>query len=136
MIVGVAARGADAEGFRTKVDAVCFGWFAPFFIVGTGVAFDVAALVQSPAAMLLVFVFLLLFLVARGVPTLLYRRELAREDIAPFALFSSVRSRPWASSWWWPGPVSSPGRCAPKRRKPPSASRFFRYWYSRRLPGC
>jgi len=92
MIVGVAARGPDGEAFRTKIDAVCFGWFAPFFFVGTGVAFDVAMLVHSPAAMVLLPVFLLLLLAARGVPAMLYRRELARQEIAPFALFSSVAS--------------------------------------------
>jgi Kef-type K+ transport system membrane component KefB len=92
MIVGVAARGPEGEGFRTKIDAVCFGWFAPFFFVGTGVAYDVAALLRSSAAMVLLPVFLLFFLVARGAPVLLYRRDLARRELAPFALFSSVAS--------------------------------------------
>lgn len=92
MIVGVAARGPDGEAFRTKIDAVCFGWFAPFFFVGTGVAFDVATLVHSPTAMVLLPVFLLLLLAARGAPALMYRRELARQEVAPFALFSSVAS--------------------------------------------
>lgn len=92
MIVGVAARGPDGEDFRNKMDAVCFGWFAPFFFVGTGVAFDVGGLVQSGATMLLLPVFLLLFLVARGLPALLYRRDLPRRDIAPFGLCSAVAS--------------------------------------------
>jgi Kef-type K+ transport system membrane component KefB len=92
MIVGVAARGPDGEPFRAKIDAVCFGWFAPFFFVGTGVAFDVGALARDVTTMLLLPTFLVLFLVARGLPALLYRRDLPKGEIVPFALFSSVAS--------------------------------------------
>ena len=93
MIVGVATRSPEGEDFRKKIDAVCFGWFAPFFFVGTGIAFDVAALVRDLTTMLLVPAFLLLFLLARGLPAwLLYRRDLARSELAPLALSSSVAS--------------------------------------------
>jgi Kef-type K+ transport system membrane component KefB len=92
MIVGVAARGPDGEAFRIKMDAVCFGWFAPFFFVGTGVAFDLGALVRNGTTMLLLPVFFLIFLLARGMPALLYRRDLARKEIAPLGLFSAVAS--------------------------------------------
>jgi Kef-type K+ transport system membrane component KefB len=92
MIVGVATRGPDGEGFRTKIDAVCFGWFAPFFFVGTGVAFNVSALGHNPATMLLIPAFLALFLAARGLPALLYRRDLDGADLLPLGLFSAVSS--------------------------------------------
>jgi Kef-type K+ transport system membrane component KefB len=92
LIVGVAARGPDGEDFRKKIDAVCFGWFAPFFFVGTGVGFDVAALGRDAQTMLLVPTFLLLFLLARGLPAWLYRRDLPRRDLGPLALSSSVAS--------------------------------------------
>jgi Kef-type K+ transport system membrane component KefB len=92
MIVGVAARGPEGEDFRKKIDAVCFGWFAPFFFVGTGVAFDVAALGRDLKTMLLVPAFLLLFLLTRGLPAWLYRRDLPRRELAPLALSSSVAS--------------------------------------------
>jgi Kef-type K+ transport system membrane component KefB len=92
MIVGVAVRGPDGEDFRTKIDAVCFGWFAPFFFVGTGVAFDVVGLCRDLKTMLLVPVFLALFLLARGLPVWLYRRDLPRKELAPMALSSSVAS--------------------------------------------
>ncbi len=92
MIVGVAVRGPDGEDFRTKIDAVCFGWFAPFFFVGTGVAFDVVGLCRDLKTMLLVPVFLALFLLARGLPVWLYRRDLPRNELAPMALSSSVAS--------------------------------------------
>jgi Kef-type K+ transport system membrane component KefB len=92
MIVGVAARGPHGEDFRKKIDAVCFGWFAPFFFVGTGIAFDVAALGRDMKTMLLVPAFLVLFLLARGLPAWLYRHDLVRGELAPLALSSSVAS--------------------------------------------
>jgi Kef-type K+ transport system membrane component KefB len=92
MIVGVAARGPEGEDFRTKIDAVCFGWFAPFFFVGTGIAFDVAALGRDVKTMLLVPGFLTLFLLTRGLPAWLYRRDLPRRELAPLALSSAVAS--------------------------------------------
>jgi Kef-type K+ transport system membrane component KefB len=92
MIVGVAARGPEGEDFRTKIDAVCFGWFAPFFFVGTGIAFDVAALGRDLTTMLLVPGFLALFLLTRGLPAWLYRRDLPRRELAPLAMSSAVAS--------------------------------------------
>lgn len=75
-----------------KIDAVCFGWLAPFFFIGTGAAFDVAALGRDVQTMLLVPTFLALFLLARGLPTWLYRRDLPRGELAPLALSSAVAS--------------------------------------------
>ena len=92
MIVGLATRGADGEAFRLKIDAVCFGWFAPFFYVGTGIAFDIGALTRDLPTMLLLPSFLVLFLLVRGLPVLLYRRELAKPELLPFALSMSVTS--------------------------------------------
>ena len=52
MIVGVTTRGEGGKSFREKIDAVSFGWFYPFFFVGTGVKFDITALVKDPMTML------------------------------------------------------------------------------------
>jgi Kef-type K+ transport system membrane component KefB len=92
MVVGLATRGKDGELFRIKIDAVCFGWFTPFFFIGTGVAFDLAALTRDVATMLLIPAFVVLFLAARGIPALLYRNELPKSEQLPFALFTSVAS--------------------------------------------
>lgn len=92
MIVGLATRGPDGEAFRLKIDAVGFGWFAPFFYVGTGIAFDVGALTRDVPTMLLLPTFLALFLLVRGLPVLLYRRDLAKGELLPFALSTSVTS--------------------------------------------
>lgn len=92
MVVGLATRGEKGEPFRVKIDAVCFGWFAPFFFVGTGLHFALGTLTQSVTTMLLIPSFLVLFLVVRGVPALLYRKDLATPEQAPFALCSGVAS--------------------------------------------
>ena len=42
MVIGLATRGESGEPLRIKIDAVVFGWFSPFFFVGTGIKFDVA----------------------------------------------------------------------------------------------
>src|SRR5208283_4110804 len=80
MIVGLATRGREGTAFRGKIDAVLFGWFMPFFFVGTGIKFDLKALTRDVTTVLLVPTFLLLFLLVRGSPVLLYRRDLPRTE--------------------------------------------------------
>src|SRR5207249_9172400 len=75
MVVGLASRGEQGKPFREKMDAICFGFLVPFFFVVSGMSLDVGSLVQSPKTMLLVPMFLILLLVVRGVPVLLYRKD-------------------------------------------------------------
>src|SRR5918999_215911 len=60
-------------GFHTKLQAVGFGVFIPFFFVTSGMQLDVRALLTGGAALALVPVFLLALLLARGLPATLYR---------------------------------------------------------------
>ena len=92
MVVGQTTRGVEGKPLREKIEAVSFGWFYPFFFVGTGVKFDIAALVQNVTTTLLVPTFALLFLIARGLPVLLYRGDIAKAQRLPFALSSAVPS--------------------------------------------
>ncbi len=59
--------------FHTKLQAVGFGIFIPFFFVTSGMQLDVRALFAGGGAFALVPVFLLALLLARGVPAALYR---------------------------------------------------------------
>ena len=78
---------------RAKIDAVAFGWFYPFFFVGTGIKFNLPALTADLATMLLVPTLLLLFLIIRGAPVfLLYRKVMSPAERLPFALASAVPS--------------------------------------------
>lgn len=92
MIVGLATRGESGEPMRAKIDAVFFGWFSPFFFVGTGIRFDLPALTRDLETMLLIPTFLLLLLVVRGLPVILYGRHLQAAERAPFVLACGVPS--------------------------------------------
>ena len=92
MIMGLATRGEDGKTMREKIDAVSFGWFYPFFFVGTGVKFDITALGKDLTTMLLVPTFVILLLVIRGASVWLYRNEITRSERFSFALCSAVPS--------------------------------------------
>lgn len=75
--LGTGAHEEEAV-VSSKLEGIGFGFLVPFFFVMSGVTLDVRALLTSPVDALLVPVFVLLFLLVRGVPTLvLYRREQA-----------------------------------------------------------
>jgi Kef-type K+ transport system membrane component KefB len=58
--------------FREKLVSMGFGLFIPVFFVSSGVAFDLDALLDDPANLTLVPVFLAALLLVRGLPALLY----------------------------------------------------------------
>ncbi len=59
--------------FRTKLQAVGFGVFIPFFFVSTGIQLDVRSLVHSGSTLGHVAIFLAAMLAVRGIPAVLYR---------------------------------------------------------------
>jgi len=61
------------DRFRSKVEAIGYGFLVPVFFVSSGMRFDADALFRAPEHWVLVPVFLVALLVARGVPALLYR---------------------------------------------------------------
>jgi Kef-type K+ transport system membrane component KefB len=75
-VVGLVDR--DEAGthphFRLKLDAIGYGFLVPVFFVASGVSFDLDALLDRPATLALVPLFLAALVVARGVPALVYRR--------------------------------------------------------------
>jgi len=92
MVLGQATRGDDGKALREKMGTISFAWFYPFFFVGTGVHFNIAALGQDLTTMLLVPAFAVLFLIIRGTPVLLYRDHIASVQRLPFALSLAVPS--------------------------------------------
>jgi Kef-type K+ transport system membrane component KefB len=79
-IAGAVLRLLDREGtmthpqFRVKLEAVGFGVFVPFFFVTSGIELDLGALFGGGVSSLLpVPVFLLVLLIVRGLPAVLYR---------------------------------------------------------------
>ena len=59
--------------FRTKLEAMGFGFFVPVFFVTTGLKFDLNALLDEPSNLVKVPIFLAALLAARGLPALAYR---------------------------------------------------------------
>ena len=57
------------EATMAKLEGVGFGFLVPIFFVVSGIRFDLDALLSDPAALVLIPVALLLFLLIRGVPT-------------------------------------------------------------------
>ncbi|HEX6601436.1 MAG TPA: cation:proton antiporter, partial [Solirubrobacterales bacterium] len=90
MITRLALRGQELHVFESKLTAVGFGFFVPFFFVASGIEFDLAAL-GSAEAIAKLFLFFALFLVVRGAPAmLLYRGALATRDRAALAFYSAT----------------------------------------------
>jgi Kef-type K+ transport system membrane component KefB len=90
MIVRLALKGQEVKVFESKLTAVGFGFFVPFFFVTSGIEFDLAALGSAEALAKLVL-FLGLFLVVRGVPALLlYRHALAARDRMALAFYCAT----------------------------------------------
>lgn len=90
MVVGLASQGEPGKLFRQKIEALCFGFFVPFFFVVSGINLDLGALLHTTKSMLLVPLFLLLFLVVRGAPVFLYSNEMPKYQRLPFALYSAT----------------------------------------------
>jgi Kef-type K+ transport system membrane component KefB len=59
--------------FRTKLEAMGFGFFIPIFFVTVGIRFDLQALLDDAANLAMVPIFLAALLVVRGLPALAYR---------------------------------------------------------------
>ena len=92
VIVRLALGGREADRFESKLDAVGFGLLIPFFFVTSGMGLELGALTESVGAMLKLPLFLVLFLVVRGLPALvLYRSELASGERLSLALFSATQ---------------------------------------------
>jgi Kef-type K+ transport system membrane component KefB len=90
LITRTALKGHELTIFESKLTAVGFGFFVPFFFVTSGISFDLAALGSAEALGKLVL-FFFLFLVVRGAPAmLLYRHALTLRDRAALAFYSAT----------------------------------------------
>jgi Kef-type K+ transport system membrane component KefB len=76
--------------FRTKLEGAGFGVFIPFFFVTSGLKFDLHALFASGSTLALVPIFVILLLLVRGVPALLYRPFLDAPRIVAAGLLQAT----------------------------------------------
>src|SRR5918998_64330 len=77
-------------GFHTKLQAVGFGVFIPFFFVTSGMQLDVRALFTGGAALALVPAFLIPLLLTRGLPAALYRTMIGDRSSVAAALLQAT----------------------------------------------
>jgi len=90
MIVRLALKGHELQVFESKLTAVGFGFFVPFFFITSGMNFDLQAL-GSGEALLKLGLFVALFLVIRGAPAmLLYRNVLQTRQRRALAVYSAT----------------------------------------------
>ncbi|MFI8104269.1 cation:proton antiporter [Streptomyces sp. NPDC086023] len=94
MVTRLVLQGAVPESsglVLSKVEAMGFGFLVPVFFVVTGIEFDLDSLLEGGWELLLLPLFLLLFLVVRGLPIwFLAPRDLVRRDRAALVLFGST----------------------------------------------
>jgi Kef-type K+ transport system membrane component KefB len=82
----------EMPAFDSKLTAIAFGVFVPFFFLVSGMKLDVPALFASAGAIAKMGLFFVLFLVVRGTPALvLYRHVLNQRERAALALMSSTQ---------------------------------------------
>jgi len=93
LITRQTLRAREIPFFDSKLTAVAFGVFVPFFFVMSGMRLDVDALFASVGSVAKLGIFFVLFLVVRGTPALLlYRRVLPlRQDREALALFTATQ---------------------------------------------
>lgn len=92
MITREVLRGREIESFDSKLTAVAFGFFVPFFFVVSGMELALGALFTSPEGVVKLLIFLALFLLVRGLPALLfYRSALERRDRVALGFFTATQ---------------------------------------------
>lgn len=91
ILVSTAAEGPHREMLRRKMEGIGFGFFIPVFFIASGMRFDLHALVASPKSLSRLPLFLGLFLLVRGLPALLYARDLSRRERLSLAFLASVQ---------------------------------------------
>jgi Kef-type K+ transport system membrane component KefB len=90
LITRTALKGHELAIFESKLTAVGFGFFVPFFFVTSGISFNLSAL-GSAEAIAKLALFFALFLVIRGAPALLlYRGVLEFRDRLALAFYSAT----------------------------------------------
>jgi Kef-type K+ transport system membrane component KefB len=76
--------------FRSKLDAIGYGFLIPIFFVSSGLRFDLKALTDQPSTLVRVPLLLLGLLIARGVPAMLYTRDIGRRGAVVAALLQAT----------------------------------------------
>ena len=83
-------RDEDFGHFRTKLEGLGFGFFVPVFFISTGLSFPVDELFSDASAALRVPLFLVLLLLARGLPALVFRGDMSKGQVVAAGLMQAT----------------------------------------------
>jgi Kef-type K+ transport system membrane component KefB len=96
-IAGAILRLVDADAehkhplFHPKLDGIGYGLLIPVFFVTSGLTFNLSVLFSSASTLLRVPLFLLVLLIVRGLPAVLYRSALAStRDVVSVGLLQAT----------------------------------------------
>ena len=96
-LLGVLDHGAlrEQEEFRSKLDAVGYGFLVPVFFIWSGMSIDVDALVDRPSRFLLIALFFIALPIVHLVATPVYRRAVGGRGGLVVGLLGSTSSLPF-----------------------------------------
>jgi Kef-type K+ transport system membrane component KefB len=95
-VAGALLRLTDKSGrlddphFKSKIEALGYGFLVPAFFVASGLTFDLDALFASASNLVLVPVLLVAILIVRGLPALFYRGMFSGKQILAAGLLQST----------------------------------------------
>jgi Kef-type K+ transport system membrane component KefB len=89
IVIGLFIRDTKADALRERLSPIGPGFLIPLFFIVSGIEFDLRALLDNPLSFARLPLFCALFLLVRGLPVYLYRRDLPKPDLLPLALYSS-----------------------------------------------
>lgn len=90
-LVGLLDRDTSSHPhFRTKLEAIGYGFVIPVLFVTSGLRLDLHALLANPSTLARVPLFLLALLVMRGLPALLYTRLVDRAGVLAAGLLQAT----------------------------------------------
>jgi Kef-type K+ transport system membrane component KefB len=92
MIVRLAVRGREVAVLESKLVGIGYGFLIPFFFIYSGMNFDLDSLIGSTEGLLKLPLFVVMFLLVRGIPALLlYRGVLELRDRFALAFYSATQ---------------------------------------------
>jgi Kef-type K+ transport system membrane component KefB len=89
LIVGLVLDNPEGEIVRMRLEGIGFGLLIPIYFVATGLTFDLDSLLTA-RGLSLAALFLVLLLVVRGIPALLWLRELGPRGTGSVAFFGAT----------------------------------------------
>jgi len=90
LIVGLVLDNPEGEVVRMRLEGIGFGLMIPIYFVATGLTFDLDSLLTA-SGLALAALFLMVLLVVRGTPALLWLRDLGPRGTASVAFFGATQ---------------------------------------------